>query len=367
MIRVLQVVGSLGWHGIETVVMNYYRNIDRDKVQFDFVTNSSVRERYDDEVESLGGRIYRLPSRNKKPFSYYKELKKVLREHSEYRIVHVHGNSASMCMDLSAAMACKVPVRIGHSHNTSCFIKWQHYLFRPFVNSKLTHRFACSQAAGKWVFGNKQCTVINNAIDPALFSFNENKRMTIRSELGANGPLFGSVGGLTANKNHIFAVRAFAEYIKRGGKGTYIIVGEGPLRDTLQSEIDSLGVGNDIKLYGKCDKINEMYSAFDVILFPSLYEGLPMTVVEAQACGLPVIVSENVTPEVIFTDNVKVLSLDNVDLWVKAIAEAAYMQRPVFETCSLKNAGFDIVTEAKKLEEFYLSVIDAMSENRRER
>ena len=131
--RVLQIVGSLGYAGLEAVVMNYYRHVNKEHIQFDFITYSLNRERYDDEIEQLGGRIFRLPSRSRRPLEYMKSLYGVIRENN-YQIVHVHQNSASMMMDGIVARLCGVPVVIGHSHNTRCNVLWQHYLFRPFVN-----------------------------------------------------------------------------------------------------------------------------------------------------------------------------------------------------------------------------------------
>ena len=152
MIRVLQIIGSLGYAGVEAVVMNYYRHIDTAQVQFDFITCSSVPQRYDQEILDKGGRIFRVPSRSRHPFKYMWALKQILQT-NKYQIVHVHQNSASMVMDGFVAKLCHVPVVIGHSHNTSCNVLWQHYLFKPWVSFCFDYRLACSSAAGEWVFG----------------------------------------------------------------------------------------------------------------------------------------------------------------------------------------------------------------------
>lgn len=183
MVRVLQVIGSLGYAGVEAVVMNYYRHIDRTKVQFDFVTCSQAPERYDEEILQMGGRIYRLPSRSGKPFVYMIALKRVIKGYG-YKIVHIHQNSASMAMDGIVAKSSHVPVVIGHSHNTRCNVMWQHYLFKPLVNHVVTHRFACSEDAGKWIFGNrKDIRMVNNAIDSRKYHFDESTRSRVRQEL----------------------------------------------------------------------------------------------------------------------------------------------------------------------------------------
>lgn len=355
-IRVLQMVGSLGWHGMEAVVMNYYRNIDREKIQFDFVVCSPVKERFDDEVEALGGKIYRLPSRNHHPFAYCKALKKLLKENPEYKIFHAHGNSASICMDLAIAKSCKIPTRIAHSHNTSCFVKWQHYFFRPFLNGKLTDRLACSEDAGKWLFGNKPTTILNNAIDISNFLFNQKVRKTIRNELNIleNEPLFGCIGGLTKNKNHTFAIEVFKKYKSEGRLGKLIIIGEGSLREKLEKQICDSNLQDDVILFGKVDNVNEFYSAFDAFIFPSCYEGLGIVAVEAQINGLPIIMSDKVPKEAIISDTVEVLSLKDKAEWSRLMSEILKSRNSPDNHIIKKH--YDIKVKVQQLQEIYESI-----------
>ncbi len=309
---------------------------------------------------SGGGKIYRLPSRNLHPFAYRKALKKLFITHPEYKIFHAHGNSASICMDLSVAKKCGIPIRIGHSHNTSCFIKWQHYLFRPFLNSKVTHRFACSKAAGQWLFGNHSVRIIHNALDCEKFAFNVKAREKIRAELNIADDeiLFGSIGGLTKNKNHKFILETLVELNKiNKNKYKYVIVGEGDLREKLQFQIENLGLKNNVKLYGIASNVNDFYSAFDVFLFPSLYEGLPCCVIEAQACGLPVIMSNTITDEVVITKNVKSLPIDDIGLWVKEMSKAFERTDSLIAKAEIGKRGYNIYTESQKLQEFYLDIL----------
>lgn len=358
-IRVLQIVGNLGYHGVEAVVMNYYRNIDREKVQFDFVVNTENRDLYDDEVEAMGGKIYRLPSRFRHPFKYQKALTKLLKEHPEYKIIHVHGNSASMFMDLRVAKKCKVPVRIGHSHSTSCFVKWQHYIFKPFVNGVVTDRLACSIAAGEWVFGKKDVKVINNAINLDKFTYDSEVRANLRKLLGIADEtyLFGTVGGLTDNKNHIFLIELFDEYVKCGGKGKLLIVGEGPERQRLTEEINNRKLNDIITLYGASDKIYEFYSAFDCFLFPTKFEGLGLVAIEAQACGLPVITSDAIVTEAILTKTVKIISTVDNKKWLHEILEAERNPIRYNQKEDIKRGGYSIKEQALLLEDYYLNRI----------
>lgn len=231
MIRILQVIGSLGYAGVEAVVMNYYRHIDHNKVQFDFVTCSSGPERYDDEIIQLGGRIFRLPSRSRKPFAYMLALRNVLKENN-YRIVHIHQNSASMAMDALVARSLGIPTIIGHSHNTRCNVVWQHWLFRPIVNHVVTDRFACSVAAGEWVFGRRNdVRIVNNAIDTDLYLFDESIRNTIIDNYGLQGKfVVGFVGRLQEQKNPYRLLDVFRCLLEKRPGSCLVIVGGGRIR-----------------------------------------------------------------------------------------------------------------------------------------
>lgn len=354
-LRVLQMVGSLGWNGVEAVVMNYYRHIDREKVQFDFVVSSAERQRFDDEVEAMGGKIYRLPSRSRHPFKYQKQLKALLSAHPEYQIFHVHGNSASINMDLAVAKKCKIPVRIGHSHNTSCFVKWQHYLMKPFLNNHCTHRFACSSEAGTWMFSKtEKAELIRNAIDLNKFAFSQTERDKIRGEvcgLNANTPLIGTVGGLTENKNHKFLIDAFAIYKQMDGVGHLMLVGEGNLRKSLQRQIQEKGLSDSVTLYGKAGNVHAFYSAFDIFVLTSLYEGFPVVAIEAQASGLETVLSNKITKEALCTSYAKQLPVTSAEIWAQALLSSE-MKRHQREE---KLQDFNIRVQAKKLQEFYES------------
>ena len=353
MIRVLQVVGSLGYAGVEAVVMNYYRHIDKEKVQFDFITCSKEKQRYDDEILQAGGRIYRLPSRSRKPIQYMKELKRVLLDNN-YEIVHIHQNSASMCMDAIVAKKCGVKTIIGHSHNTSCNVKWQHYLFRPFVNWYVTDRFACSQAAAIWIFGNKKnVKIVNNAISTDLYKWSEIKREKVRKELNIQDKfVVGFVGRLHEQKNPYKMIDIFKEIKNKESKACLLLVGDGPERNNLEKVIQERNLENDVIFLGRRD-VNFLMMAMDVFLLPSLYEGLPVVVVEAQAAGLKCVISENVpTPDLMGL--VKIVKLmDSDEIWAKNVLEENYFDRSSAQEYVIKG-NYDIKCEAKKLECFYL-------------
>lgn len=357
MTRILQVIGSLGWAGVEAVVMNYYRNIDRSNVQFDFITCSDKQERYDDEIQQMGGRIHRLPSRSRHPLAYMVALRQVIKE-NRYKIVHIHQNSASMAMDGIVSKMCGVPVVIGHSHNTRCNVMWQHYLFKPFVNHVLTHRFACSEAAGKWIFGNrKDVMVVNNAIDSKKYHFNQELRERKRSELGLQEKfVVGFVGRLHEQKNPFRLLEVFKNLLEVKDNCQLMLIGGGNLESSLKQECIARGISDKVSFLGVRTDVSELMMAMDVFLFPSLFEGLALVVVEAQATGLTCVISENV-PAPNLTGRVKVMQLaDENKKWTNALLSHDDFQR-VKATDMIIKGNYDIVHEARKLHDFYIQNI----------
>ena len=285
--RVLHIIGSLAYAGVEAVVMNYYRHLNREQIQFDFITFSKKPERYDEEIQQLGGRIFRLPSRARRPLGYMRALYRVIRDNN-YQIVHTHQSSASMVMDGVVARLCGVPVVIGHSHNTRCNVLWQHYLFRPFVNVFFKHRLACSVEAGKWVFGEREVTILNNAIDAGRFRFNEEVRNSIRKELGFTDELLvGFVGRLHPQKNPYRMLEIFAEVRKKQDNAHLLIVGDGGEREGMLQTCKELKILPSVHFLGQVTNVHELMMAMDVLLFPSVFEGLGLVVIEAQATDLP--------------------------------------------------------------------------------
>lgn len=353
MIKILQVVGSLGWAGLEAVVMNFYRNIDKSKVQFDFITCSDKPQRYDDEILQIGGGIYRLPLRSRYPFAYMNVLRRVIKE-NRYKIVHIHQNSASMTMEGIVAKMCGVPVVIGHSHNTKCMVMWQHYLFKPWVNFVLTHRFACSKEAGEWVFGNKKdVKLVNNAIDTKKYHFDKELRDRKRRELDLQGKfVVGFVGRLHEQKNPFRLIKIFNSLLKVNPNSQLLLIGDGDLELSLKDKCIDLGISNNVSFLGIRSDVNELMMAMDVFLFPSLYEGLGLVVIEAQATGLLCVVSENV-PAPNMTGLVRVVKLaDENKKWVENLLTPHNLKREDATDMIIKG-HYDISHEAMELQHFY--------------
>lgn len=353
MIRVLQITGSFGYGGVGAVVMNYYRHINTKDVQFDFVTHSLEPERFDDEILNRGGRIFRLPSRSRKPFAYMKSLAKVIKD-NHYRIVHIEQSSASMAIDGLVSKLCGVPVIIGHSHNTRCNILWQHYMFKPFVNLVLTHRMACTKEAGEWIFGKRDdVRIVNNAIDTKHFDFKSVIRDDIRQRYGVSDRfVVGTVGRLHDQKNPYRILSIFKCLSLIREDAVLLMVGDGPEREGLVARCKELGIEDKVLMLGNKDNINEIMMGMDVFLFPSIFEGLGLVVIEAQATGLHCVVSTEV-PAPNLTGNVDYLSLEEPDdVWANHLLMDSEISRDSVHD-KIVMGNYDISSEALKLEHFY--------------
>lgn len=357
-IRVLQVVTHMNRGGLETMLMNYYRNIDRNKVQFDFLTHRPENEKkdYDDEIRSLGGKIYHMPILNPFSPSYMKSLDQFFKGHKEYKIVHSHLDCLS-AYPLKAAKKNGVPIRIAHSHNTSQE-KNLKYLIKDYSKKQIpkyaTHLFACGEEAGKWMFGKHKFQIINNAIDTKKFIYNEEIRKQKRYELGVEDKfVIGHVGRFNLQKNHKFLIKCFADFAKTNEDAILLLVGNGELQEKSKEWVKEYKIEAKVKFLGLREDISQLLQAMDLFLFPSLFEGLPVTLVEAQAAGLPCVISDTITDEIMITDQISKVSLDaDTKLWNQEIA--SYKHTPRENTMlQIVEHGFDIEKNAKWLEEFY--------------
>lgn len=366
MIRVLHVLHGLGQGGIQTFIMNVYRHINKEKVQFDFLVNV-CQEGYTKEIISLGGRIYNIPSRREGIFKRKKALRAFFGKHPEYKIVHLHLSSLSDIMSLKAAKNANVPVRIIHSHNTSqggFFLhRYIHYFNQMFIQEYATDFYACSDLAAKWMYGhkqyaNKKFVIIKNAIDLSLFRFNSAIRTQLRREFGlaSNQLVVGNIGRFHLQKNHLFMLDIFVEILKIYPDAQLILVGDGSLYSQIEMKIQSMNIAENVKLVGVRNDIPQLLSMFDALLMPSLYEGLPVTVIEAQATGLACILSSTITDEVKILNTLTFKSLaDSKISWCKAVVQAVRLGRVLHAEKLISNAGYDIESVSKILEVKYLN------------
>lgn len=360
MIRILQCVNDMHRAGLETMLMNYYRNIDRTKIQFDFLTHRPYRSDYDDEIEKMGGKVYYAPRLYPQNYpNYFKWMKNFFKEHPEYKIVHSHIDTMSY-LPLLAAKKAGVPIRIAHSHNTSLDRDFKYLLkqyFRLKINSVCTHRLACGEEAGKFLFGNRSFKVIPNAIDAEKFYFNEELRNKKREELGIKSEfVIGHVGRLSYQKNHKFLIEIFKELLKTEPESLLLLVGVGEKEQEIRNQVEDLGIDDKVRFLGNRSDVNELYQAMDIFVMPSFFEGIPVVGVEAQFAGLPCIFSDKVPEEVKFSSKTNFISLNSsvVD-WVTSIKEKMQMDRFMsnFDLC---NNDYNIKSAHSILEEIYLKL-----------
>lgn len=365
-IVVAHIIGKWVGGGVEAVVMNYYRHIDKTKIQFHFICdNDSINIPYE-EIEKLGGKVILIPP-YQKIFKYQKELKKVLKE-NKYKIVHSHINTLSI-FPLMAAKRAKIPVRIAHSHSTTNKKEWKKnllkQLLKPFSKVYATHYMCCSELAGRWLFGDKvydegKVYLLNNAIDLEKFTYNEEIRKNKRKELGIknNQLVIGHIGRFVAQKNHTFLIDVFNEIHKKEKNAILLLAGQGPLMESIKEKVNDLGLSDSVKFLGQRNDANELYQAFDIFLLPSLYEGLPVVGVEAQASGLLCVLSDDMTKEtkILNTTIFKSLS-DNEKIWTDDILDKIkkYTRKDTKEEIS--SNGFNIENEVEKLIAKYLVLL----------
>ena len=352
-IRVAQMMTDMNYGGVEMVVMNYYRHIDKSKVQFDFFALEGSSIPYREEIESMGGRVYVVP-RYTHIIKYEKEIQRLFKENN-YKIVHSHMNTLGV-FSLYGAKKAGVPVRILTNHSTAGKGETKKnimkYALRPFAKKYPTQLCACSKYAGEWIYGkNSQFKVIYNAIDLDKYKYNENLRKQIRDELGVyNKFVIGHIGRFCYQKNHDLLIDIFVEVLKQKKDAVLLLIGEGELEDTIKEKVKKLNIEDKVFFLGKRNDAHKYYQAMDVFLLPSRYEGLGMVAIEAQAACLPVVCSENVPKEVEISD--KVYFANSIDDYAELVVRLSKKDR--FDTSKiLKEAGYDIKNEAAQLSAFY--------------
>lgn len=360
MARVLQVVTHMNRGGLETMLMNYYRSIDRKQFQFDFLTHRPYDGDYGDEIKRMGGKIYHLPVLNPFSISYKKQLRQFFESHPEYQIVHVHQDCLSGVI-LKVAKDCGVKVRIAHSHSSNQNKDMKYplkLLFRRSIAQYATTLMACGKDAGSWMFCGAHFQVVNNAIDTESYTFDFIKRVRMRMQLGIDKDVLvlGHVGSFTPPKNHLFLVDIFQQVKRLIPRSRLLLVGNdvGDSASEVKEKVKTLGLEDSVIFTGIRSDVADLMQSMDVFVFPSNYEGLPMTMVEAQASGLPCLISDKVPIECKMTDLVQQIPLAvGAEVWAKKSIAAA--KETVREDTSeqIKAAGFDIAENAKWLQDFY--------------
>ena len=349
--------------------MNYYRNIDKDKIQFHFLCDEDSTNIPYEEIEKMGGKVIIIPP-YQRLFEYQKELYRIFKENN-YKIVHSHISTLSV-FPLRIAKKAGVPIRIAHSHSTSNKKEWKRNLIknilRPFSKLYANQFFACSELSGRWLFGEKafkndKIKIINNAIDLEKFKFNKEKRNEIRKKLkiDENIILIGHIGRFVTQKNHEFLIDVFNEIIKKRKQENFdsklILIGQGNLKENIIEKIKYLGLQDYVIFTGQTTNVSDYYNAMDIFVLPSLYEGLPVVGIEAQANGLLCEFSTDMTKETKVLNTTKFISLkETAKKWAEIILEdyKNFKRKNSFDEMTKKN--FNIKEEAKKLEKYYINV-----------
>ena len=364
---VAQIMGKWIGGGVESVIMNYYRHLDRTKVQFDFICDEdSTRIPYD-EIKKLGGRVFLVPKYQKLP--QYLEALEDLFCKNQYRIVHSNINTLSI-FPLYAAKKAGVPVRISHSHSTSNAREWKRNIIknilRPFSKKYATDYFACSELAGRYLFGNKtfdrgEVKIIHNAIDLDKFKFDPEARKKLRKELNIDEKtiVIGHVGRFVQTKNHQFLIYVFKKYHNKNPNTKLLFIGTGPLEEKIKAKVKKLNLTDSVLFLGQREDINKLYSVMDVFCLPSLYEGLPVAGIEAQAAGLPCVYSDKVTIEADAANNAYYASIKNIYSYLQTLEHA--IANRVKNRNNIKfSKHFQIGSNVNILESFYQQPLRVM-------
>lgn len=326
-LRIAQVLNRMDSGGIEAVVMNYYRHIDRNRIQFDFyfAANSTFPQR--EELERLGAGVFLVPPYNH-PFAYHQTLYHAFKKR-KYAIVHAHLSTMSV-FALFAAWRAGVPVRICHNHTTAHWGEGKKtllkYILRPFNKLFATDYFACGEKAGRWMYGNRcfnagRVHVMPNAIDTKKYEFDQDARVRLRNELNIpqNAFVVGHVGRFMYQKNHPFLIQVFSEVLRLRENAFLLLVGEGELQKAIRESVRKQGIESRVIFAGARKDVSKLYSAMDVFCLPSLYEGLPVVALEAQANGLPCVFSDQMTSEVLLSRNSVRLSIETQQRWISEL------------------------------------------------
>lgn len=369
MLRIIHVLGGLNRGGAETMIMNLYRNIDRTKIQFDFIIHTDIEQEYEKEVLELGGRIYRFPKfLGKNYLSIRNRWKNFFLNHPEYKILHSHVRSyASVYIPIAKKYGL---VTIIHSHSTSNgkgILAMAKNIMQFPLRYQSDYFFGCSKEAGEWLFGKRiinsdKYYMLPNAIDVEKFKFDSDKRVEIRAELGMeNKFVIGTIGRLAEPKNHKFLIDVFEEIHKKNRETQLLIVGDGDLRMALQEQVKRLRLENSVIFIGSKGNVQDYYQAMDVFAFPSLWEGFGIVAIEAQCSGLRCVISEKVPTSVDMQIGlVEIASIKNKEEWCEKLLKRDRNRSRSSQIQAVKRSGYDVYESARKLQKFYINLEENM-------
>lgn len=364
MIRVLHSVSNMDRAGIETMLMNYYRHIDRNQLQFDFIVNKPKPGDYDAEIRQMGGHIYQSPGLNPLHYpQYLRFVQQVVAQDPSIQILHAH-NEAMGLYALNGARKAGLKVRIAHAHNT-CIIrdyKWPLKMFcKQFLASSATDLWSCGRDAGIYFFGQKNWEergmILHNAIEPSTFQFDPSIRARMRAQYGLGDRIvLGHVGRFNVQKNHTRLLDIFAQFLRLEPEAMLVLIGTGELEEQTRAKAQALGIAEHVLFAGLQSNVSDWYQMMDLFVMPSLFEGLPVVGIEAQASGLCCLFSDAVPDEVLLSEQSVCFPLHATDEAWAAEIHRLLQQHPdrVLGTERIRQAGYDINLEAVRLQELYL-------------
>jgi glycosyltransferase involved in cell wall biosynthesis len=364
MIRVLHILSTLHVGGVENLLLNYYKAMDREKYHFDFIVHGEKKGAIEPFFEKMNSKVFHIPPKHESFFRNLKSMRDIIKN-GNYSVVHVHQGVMSV-FPLFFAKKSGVSIRIAHSHiafkEESIFSKLINKFLILFLKKFSTHWFACGIDAGKSLWGKDavqqgKVYIMKNAIDIEKFKFNKKIRNEIREELGIEGKfVIGHIGRFTYQKNHEFLIRIFKEVYDKKKNTVLLLIGKGELEDDVKRQIQDLGLTEEVKFLGFRSDVSSLYQAMDIFILPSRYEGLPVVLVETQSAGIKSIVSDTITKEVQFTNLIDYISLQKLPkFWANKVLNnyGEYERKNISQ--EIINSGYDIKKEAKKLELIYAS------------
>ncbi len=353
------------------MIMNYYRHINTSKVQFDFLLTTPGRYDYEDEILQLGGRINRIrPLTKTRPWEYMQDVDRFFKNHPQYRVVHSHTSSKSY-FPLKIAKRNHIPVRIAHSHSSKAESGINGMIRKALripLRTAATDFFACGEEAALYLYGKrlaqKKAVIVPNAIDAARYAYNARQAQETRRNLGLEGRfVIGHIGRFFPVKNHMFLIDVFHAVKQKRPDSCLLLVGEGDLMEPVKEKVRALGLEKDVRFTGVRSDVPELLWAMDVFVFPSLNEGIPVTMIEAQAAGLQCMMSDSIPAQCVITQNVRQMPLTcPPEGWAAEILrfQNGYVRRNM--RAQVAQAGFDIQKNVKWLEAFYLHAYDCVHE-----
>lgn len=365
MIKILVIVNAVfGYDGISNVATNYYIYQDKTEVEMDLLTINPINEELKNRIQTDGRRHFVVEDRNHNPIRYIARVKKIIKE-GGYDIVYVHGNSATMAVELFAAKLAGCKVRVAHSHNTQCDHKIINKILMPFFSGLYTDCCACSEEAGQFLFGSRECYIVKNGLYLPKYLFDEKIRNRIRERYGLkNKFVIGHIGRFAVQKNHVFLLNVFKKIHDRRDDAVLLLVGEGELSGTIKKMVADLKLDDAVIFYGTTDRVNEVVQAMDCFVFPSKFEGLGIVAIEAQASGLACVASDAVPKSIKINSKTSFLSLeDPAEIWCERIINS-YIdpeeRKQSITTISeeIKTQQYDIEKNCVEMKAYYQRILN---------